>query len=434
MNFVALGKYTITFSSSLFDVVSDVINSLNFLGYYKDPTEINRSLKNFTNEQENSFNNSNYSNVCNSTFEIFVENNDEVHQIWGILSMLLVFLPGIIGGSFWVAIGFSQAIRKRDCEDFGLTLLVLLISILFPFAFIIGQLVMIFWVGMKKEHSKMVSLFITGVTNLEASIESVGQLCLQFFTVLYGYPSGVIQKITIATSFIQIARCAILNDMEAKLVIDDKQLSFVESLWETIQRLPAYVSTIIFKVFSLVLCMAYLRVYAIIPMVLLFFELIVVTWIRMKNSTDSDTATKVLNGFYLLFSNIGVVNAYTFFNGWMMEDDDLNEKDEDIIKFVRQSSIITFIHHSSVLVFIMVLGWHYPDAFEHWNSPTFWLSPCKQLFYFVFIVVLLIGVYSLTVILYRAKNISTVQDKHTVIAKNEVVELKKNENNDDKEE
>jgi len=84
---------------------------------------------------------------------------------------------------------------------------------------------------------------LTGVTNLEASVESVGQLCLQLFTILYGYPSGLIQKITIATSFIQIARCAILNDIEAKLGVDDKTLTFVESLWETLQRLPAYVST-----------------------------------------------------------------------------------------------------------------------------------------------------------------------------------------------
>ena len=57
----------------------------------------------------------------------------------------------------------------------------------------------------------------------------------------------------------------------------------------------------------------------------------------------------------------------------------------------------------------MVLGWHYPDAFEHWNSPEFLFSPRKRDFYWIFSIAILVGVYSLTVILYRAPNITTVE-------------------------
>ena len=110
MDFVALGKHTLTFSSSLFDVVSDVINALNFLGYYKNTTEIDNFYGNASRTQENST----YidSGVCNITLEREVEENDQVHQIWGVISMVLVFLPGIVGGNCLAATYFYIAREK----------------------------------------------------------------------------------------------------------------------------------------------------------------------------------------------------------------------------------------------------------------------------------------------------------------------------------
>ena len=409
MDFAALCKHTLTFSSSLFDVTSDVINSLNFLGYYKNSTQISSLLGNVTKESNHSFQNSNYSIVSNSTFQSDMIENDEVHQLWGIIGMAFIFLPGFIGGSGFVTAYFYFAIHERKCKYFGISLLLLLMSLMFPFAFLLGQIAAICMVLFKKEIDTKLQLKLTGVTNLEASVESIGQLCLQLFTILYGYPSGLIQKITIATSFIQIARCAILNDIEAKLeILEFENLTFVESLWETLQRLPAYVSTIIFKVACLVLCMACLRIYSSLPMILLIFELVLITWMRVRKNTGWDNGEKSIAAFYLVFSNVGVVNAYTFLGAFNKKDE---EEEEYIINFVRRSSIIAFLHHSTVLVAIMVLGWNYPDTFEHWSSPSFLLSPSNQLFYSVFTVVLLIGVYSLTVILYRAHKISTVEQK-----------------------
>ena len=43
MDYFALGKHTFAFSSSLFDVVSDVLNSLNFLGYYNNSMDSSNS-------------------------------------------------------------------------------------------------------------------------------------------------------------------------------------------------------------------------------------------------------------------------------------------------------------------------------------------------------------------------------------------------------
>ena len=227
---------------------------------------------------------------------------------------------------------------------------------------------------------------------------------------------------TIATSFIQIARCAILNDMEARLELDEKRLNCVESLWETIRRLPAYISTIIFKVASIVLCMACLRIYSIIPIALMIAELILISWIRVKNKKDWNGFQKFAVGFYLVISNIGVVNSYTFFN--VLDEKEDKERDDEIINFVRRSSIISFIHHVTTLILIMVIGLNYPDTFEHWTSPKFLLSPCEPHFYYAFTIVILIGVYSLTVVLYRAHHISTVERNETkMIEENEELQV-----------
>ena len=142
-------------------------------------------------------------------------------------------------------------------------------------------------------------------------------------------------------------------------------------------------------------------------MTLLIFELVLVSWKRLKHNDNMFAEYKIPTGFYLVISNVGVVNAYTAFT---FKDE---EKVDDIKNFVIQSSCISFMHHVSTLALIVVLGWHYPDYFEHWISPKFRLSPCEERFYWVFFVVLLIGVYSLTTTLYRARHITTVERKKT---------------------
>ena len=78
MDFVGLTKHTFTFCSSLFDVVSDILNSLNFMGYYNPRTRNESSGMNIS--QENS----------NVTMSEYRED-----KIWGIVGLIIVFLPGI---------------------------------------------------------------------------------------------------------------------------------------------------------------------------------------------------------------------------------------------------------------------------------------------------------------------------------------------------
>ena len=407
---ILFGKQTFTFTTSLFDVVSDLINSLNFLGFYDSSMDEKLIAKKEYLYSCNLSHTINISNSCNVTVITSYEETEEIHQTWGIISIFLMFLPGIIGGSLimaWTCINFT---KQRDCSTFGSFSLAILLSSMFPVMFLLGQLWQLFPSCFKRKSDEMESKFIefmvTGVAYLESSVESVGQLCLQLYTILYGYQSNWIQEIAILASFVQIARCAILNDMDTRLFLDDTKLSFKETAWEMIKRLPTYTSTIIFRISSLVLTMAYLRSFSIIPMILLICELIGVTWVRLKNNKQL-SFTDINNGLYLVFSNIGVVNTYTIFQ----IDRKFGEKenDTDIKNFVRKSSIITFSHHLTVLVFILIIGGNYPGAFEHWSSRKFWLTPGTERFYWVFSVVILVGIQSLTAILYRVRHITNFE-------------------------
>ena len=407
---VLFGKQTFTVITSLFDVVSDLINSLNFLGFYNISMDEKSILKKEYVYTCNLSHTVNISNSCNLTVTTGYEEREEIRQTWGIISIFLMFLPGIIGGSLimaWTCINFT---KQRDCSTFGNFSIAILLSSMFPVMFLLGQLLLLFPSFLKrncnKRESEVIEFMVTGVAYLESSIESVGQLCLQLYTILYGYQSNWIQEIAIVASFVQIARCAILNDMDTRLFLDDTSLSFKEAAWEMILRLPTYISTIVFRISSLVLTMAYLRSFSIIPIILLICEPIGVTWVRLKNNKKL-SFTEINNGLYLVFSNIGVVNTYTIFQ--IDRKFEEKENDTDIKNFVRKSSIITFSHHLTVLVFILIIGGNYPEALEHWSSRKFWLTPGTERFYWVFSSVILVGILSLTAILYRVRHITNFQ-------------------------
>ena len=91
MDFLALSKHTLTFCTSAFEVVSDILNSLDFMGH-DNPMDARTSIESIT-----SLSFINQSKGMNMSTE---KPNDETRRdwIWGSLSMLIVFLPGLILG------------------------------------------------------------------------------------------------------------------------------------------------------------------------------------------------------------------------------------------------------------------------------------------------------------------------------------------------
>ena len=372
-----IAKHTFALGSSSFDMGSDLVNGLSFLGYFETTNE-NSSASNLSFSLENFINKTvAVSEVPNDNIE------DQVHKIWGILSILFMFLPGFV-------IGFPIVINnicKRDwLKAFGW----LVISIFFPVLFIFVQLYAIIMTCLKKELSQEFQTAITIMTAAEAGLESTGQLMLQLFTIVNSFPSNWTQKVTIASSFFQIGRSVILQDIEMKIWIkEEESLTFVQSLKETLKRIPIYVPTIVFRTGSLVVAMAYLRIYSIIPIFILLLELGWVSWMRFKKLNDREAAMTYTA--QIMINNVGVLNSYAFVQG----GDDFDDEDEESNKrFVVQSTLITFIHHTSILVIIMFIGYiQLPDFF----ISTLIFEPGSEELYLLIGCVIAIGVLSLTI-------------------------------------
>ena len=99
MNWLGLFKHIFTFGSSAFDVGSDVANGLNFIGVFND----NDTHKTITSTNLTSLTNP----IANTSEVLMSATNDIINctairqredQIWGMLSLGIVCLPGFIAG------------------------------------------------------------------------------------------------------------------------------------------------------------------------------------------------------------------------------------------------------------------------------------------------------------------------------------------------
>ena len=167
MDWPGLAKQIFTFSTSSFDVGSDIANSLAFMGYFTS------SMNNGTSNISNSFpfyNNQTFweNTTDNGSNDTAIK--DRVHQIWGILGLVLVCVPGIITMLPLLIV----AVYKKEWRE---AFFYLILALTFPFLFIVIQLVGVIMVCCKSRESiKKVNGWITRFTGIEATIESSGCL------------------------------------------------------------------------------------------------------------------------------------------------------------------------------------------------------------------------------------------------------------------
>ena len=219
---LGLIKHTFALGSSSFDMGSDVLNALNMLR--SSQISENETLSSFGASMDNRKNTNTYM-VIHEAYIDDIEGHR--HQIWGALSISLIFLPGFV---FWFPF-MVQCIREREWNNI---FRIFVAIFFFPVNFIVLQLKAIMMACHKQEVGQAEQTRITSMNSAEAALESTGQLLLQLYTLLNGYPSTTIQKITICTSFFQIARSIILQDIETKILINEEEsLSFSKSLIET---------------------------------------------------------------------------------------------------------------------------------------------------------------------------------------------------------
>ena len=166
---VILGGKCVTFFTSVFDVISDFINSMEFLGY--GISSHDTDIVPGQNDTEITF-------------------NDRAHPNWAICSILTIFLPGILSG-------IPALIQKYYDKNYPGMLLAAAVMLLFPFILVVQQIRGIINAYRKQKrgfNSRDDHAYYVGA---EAYFESFPQLVLQLYTICNGYEMTNIQIISI---------------------------------------------------------------------------------------------------------------------------------------------------------------------------------------------------------------------------------------------
>ena len=355
-----------TLVSSSFDIGSDLINSLDFLGYNVSDSITDTVFG------------------LNTTANI---DKYEEHKIWGTLGICLIFLPGIIIPLPFVMeyIAAGESIKA---------MLFFVGGLFYPITLLLSAFASIFTTCHRNELILPYTLAMVGA---EAFFESFPQILLQGYTILYGYEVTTIQKVTIVASFVLLARTAIVYDLVVAEA--DEELSFKDSMIYTLKVLPTHVTTISFRALSFGLTIAFLRGWSCIPIFVLHLELLLITYNRYKTQ-DKDYILMCL--WIMPFSNLPVLNAHAV--------DDRSDTTE-VVTFIRLTSVATFTHHTIVLTSILILTHLKPDYLDQDHFNHLILKPDTPSFYLSFGVTMALGVFGLILSLLSAKRVASVEDE-----------------------
>ena len=397
-----LGNSIVSFSFSLADVVSDIFNSLDLMNAIqvkealKQPiTTIrpNKTMERMIDER--------YSQLMQGNCDI---RNIHTDEYWGVIGFIIVFIPGIL----LLPPFLCGAMRQKDWRWF------LIFSFLLPIYPVTLVLLQLFYVlsnFYKAECLNAISEIANIFIAMEAFFEAFGQLVLQGYTISYGYQAkgyfNYQQLISIGFSFLALSRVALMYDMAMKKV----QMTLVETLCHTIEIFPCYAFTLIFRVISLSLTIAYLRIWAMVPIGVNLLELFIISYVRYAKVEEKSRCFAFV--YFAALSNVGVLNVNSF--GELNGDEKDHKDDKDGRRFIRRSSIITFLHHSIVLSVILVLSQTHPKLFTEGKRGCIILQPSLENgdpnpnFFWTISVTILIGFQGMMLSLANERKVSDVK-------------------------
>ena len=352
-----------TFGSSSFDIGSDLINSLDFLGYNVSDTITDTVFG------------------SNTTANI---DKYEEHKIWGTLGIFLIFLPGIIA-----PLPIVLALIANG--EWKIAMMFFVGGLFYPITLILLAFGSLFTPCHQQKDLLKFALVMVGA---EAFFESFPQILLQGYTILYGYEVTTLQKVTIVASFVLLARTAIVFD----LLMAEEELSFKDSMIYTLKVLPTHVSAISFRALSFSLTIAFLRGWCCIPIFVLYLELMLITYNQYENEKRSDFFMSL---WTMPFSNLAVLNSHSFSE---------TSTAKEVVTFIRLLSIATFAHHTLVLTSIMILTYLEPGYLDQDHFSQLTLKPDTPYFYPTFGTTIALGILSLVLSLLTAKRVASVDD------------------------
>ena len=401
--FCLFPKQLFTAILSTLDIGSDLVNSLDFIGFNASET-----ITSYVEDQiEGNGNNTNWKwemgiDKINDLIRIESGINgtlnnypidENVLMLWGLIGIGTMFLPGIVA-------------FLLSCRHDGY---VALSYLLFPVAIIVFQFYTIFTLKGGK-HQPYIAIGIA----LEAFFESFFQLVLQIYTILYGYTITGKQIVAMCFSFFILSKASI--DLDTEML--DRSANVMKTIRMYLQLVPGYAANICFRSMTFAITFAFLKIWALFPITLLFIELCIVCCICFcgtKRSNVGFSAYLPLIMTNLGVTNIGLIGASKYVKQKMKEDDqDIDGYKQQSDWFVRLSAIISFMHHMVVLSFILycimndevfnnlVIG---RFGLQHWNDKKFILNKFldlrkHQLVYYIFAAITGLGSLGLSATLY----------------------------------
>ena len=390
-----------TFGASSFDIGSDLINALDFLGH-----NVSRSMSEGLSKSLYLRHNLTSIHGLDETSNAESPEIHDVHRIWGALGILIMFFPGIIRiPKALVYLMHGRNMFKEAEKDFGIRnetklkkvegLVFQVCAILFyPIAMIFGSISVLFrtFRGKGSEVQKLSTVMV----GQEAFFESFPQLLLQCFTIAYGYEVTTVQKVTIFASFFFLARVSIAYDLLWE------EPSFKDTMIQTAKLLPAHVTTIMFRVSAFTMTMVYLREWAVIPIFVLYLEILTMAYIKYQSVQDPVVRFRSI--WYRSLSNLAVLNVYDPLETHMDEGEKRRCRN-----FIILSAVTTFVHHVIVITSILMLSFYYPEHFLHERFEKLIVRPGGDQFFYAFSITYALGISSLVLCLHLSARVSNLK-------------------------
>ena len=330
---------------SILDVFTDFLSSLDFYGY-----SASDNIKHMAVDVMNS-------SLINSTQHFLKYDRKEeiqqkdVHIAWGTTSVMIMFLPGMCAIIMLLSDSENYLIQLKRS---GRKCMIMLLLLLFPITLIAFQLFTVFTC-----RGRIFRGYIAIGVALEAFVESCFQMTLQIYSIMYGYQTTLTQKASIAVSFIILSK----GSIDLDIAMFEMKLS--STALHYLKTIVGNTATIGFRVISLAITIAFLRIWCLIPMFLLIVELMYVAyWFG-----DVDGMSQ---NFVLTITNLGVTNSGVIVALEFLYDQEKREMDSydanKIKRFLRVSCLISFLHHVIVLfiIYVLILATN-GDLLEHWT-------------------------------------------------------------------
>ena len=186
-----------------------------------------------------------------------------------IFGILILFLPGFL-------VLPSETYEKLSQGDWCDVCFGALGLLFFPITMVLNAFVFIFRAC---SNDISVNKMTVSMTGGEAFFGCFPQLVFQGVSIIYGYETNGVQTLVILASFILLTKTSIAFD----IICNEKELSVKKSIIRAIKVLPCYVTTVIFRLSSFTLTIAFLRNWSAIPFIVLLVELIFIIIDKYKD-------------------------------------------------------------------------------------------------------------------------------------------------------